>query len=143
VTLDVLPRVNNSGLVTMEIKQEVSQALTTTVSNIDSPTIQQRQINSTVAINSGETIVLGGLIQDIESQAETGIPLLRNLPLIGKLFGTTNDTARRTELIVLITPHVVRNNNDARNITEEFRRKLRSLPPINIEIEELVIDKAS
>jgi general secretion pathway protein D len=143
VTLDVLPRVNNSGLVTMEIKQEVSQALETTVSNIDSPTIQQRQITSTVAINSGETIVLGGLIQDIESKAGTGIPILKNLPLIGKLFGTTNDTARRTELIVLITPHVVRNNNDARKITDEFRRKLRSLPPINIEREELIIDKAS
>jgi general secretion pathway protein D len=143
VTLDVLPRVNNSGLVTMEIKQEVSQALETTVSNIDSPTIQQRQITSTVAINSGETIVLGGLIQDIESKAGTGIPILKNLPLIGKLFGTTNDTARRTELIVLITPHVVRNNNDARKITDEFRRKLRSLPTINIEREELIIDKAS
>ena len=143
VTLDVLPRVNNSGLVTMEIKQEVSQALETTISNIDSPTIQQRQINSTVAINSGETIVLGGLIQDIETQAESGIPLLRSLPLIGKLFGTTRDQARRTELIVLITPHVVRNNNDARNITEEFRRKLRSLPPIIIESEKQIIDKAS
>jgi len=143
VTLDVLPRVNNSGLVTMEIKQEVSQALETTISNIDSPTIQQRQINSTVAINSGETIVLGGLIQDLETQTESGIPLLRNLPLIGKLFGTTSDQARRTELIVLITPHVVRNNNDARNITDEFRRKLRSLPPIIIESEKQIIDKAS
>ena len=143
VTLDVTPRVNNSGLVTMEIKQEVSQAIDTTTSNIDSPTIQQRQINSTVAINSGETIVLGGLIQDIESQAESGIPLLYKLPLIGKLFGATNDTARRTELIVLITPHVVRNNNDARKITDEFRRKLRSLPPIKIESEKLIIDKAS
>ncbi len=143
VTLEVTPRVNNSGLITMEIRQEVSQAIDTTTSNIDSPTIQQRQISSTVAINSGETIVLGGLIQDIESQAESGIPFLYKLPLIGKLFGATNNTARRTELIVLITPHVVRNNNDARKITDEFRRKLLSLPPINIESEEQIIDKAS
>lgn len=135
VTLDVTPRVNNSGLVTMEIKQEVSQAIDTTTSNIDSPTIQQRQINSTVAINSGETIVLGGLIQDIETQAESGIPILYKLPIIGKLFGTTDESARRTELIVLITPHVVRNNNDARKITNEFRRKLQSLPPVIIEYE--------
>jgi general secretion pathway protein D len=69
------------------IQPILSQAIDTTTSNIDSPTIQQRQINSTVAINSGETIVLGGLIQDIESQAESGIPLLYKLPLIGKLFG--------------------------------------------------------
>ena len=64
VTLTVTPRVNSSGLVTMEIKQEVSSAVSTTSSDIDAPTIQQRQIESTVAINSGETIVLGGLIQD-------------------------------------------------------------------------------
>jgi len=143
VTLEVTPRVNNSGLITMEIRQEVSQAIDTTTSNIDSPTIQQRQISSTVAINSGETIVLGGLIQDIETQAESGIPFLYKLPIIGKLFGATSNTARRTELIVLITPHVVRNNNDARKITDEFRRKLLSLPPINIESEEQIIDKAS
>ena len=68
---------------------------------------------------------------------------LYKLPLIGKLFGQTNDTARRTELIVLITPHVVRNNDDARKITDEFRRKLRNLPPIIIKREESVIDKAS
>jgi len=143
VTLTVTPRVNNSGLVTMEIKQEVSQAIVTTTSSLDAPTIQQRQINSTVAINSGETIVLGGLIQEIDSQAESGIPFLYKLPLIGKLFGQTSDSRRRTELIVLITPHVVRSNNDARKVTDEFRRKLKSLPPVNIKHENTNSDKAS
>ncbi len=143
VTLTVTPRVNNSGLVTMDIKQEVSQAIDTTTSSLDAPTIQQRQITSTVAINSGETIVLGGLIQEIESQAESGIPFLYKLPLIGKLFGQTSDSRRRTELIVLITPHVVRSNNDARKVTDEFRRKLKSLPPVNIKHENTNSDKAS
>jgi len=143
VTLTVTPRVNNSGLVTMDIKQEVSQAIDTTTSSLDAPTIQQRQITSTVAINSGETIVLGGLIQEIESQAESGIPFLYKLPLIGKLFGQTSDSRRRTELIVLLTPHVVRSNNDARKITDEFRRKLKSLPPVNIKHENTNSDKAS
>jgi general secretion pathway protein D len=127
VTLSVTPRVNESGLVTMEIKQEVSNAVTTTTSEIDAPTIQQRQIESVVAINTGETIVLGGLIQRTETASESGIPILYKIPVIGKFFGTTRDEKRRTELLVLITPRVVYNRDGAREITDEFRRKLEGL----------------
>ena len=137
ITLEVTPRVNNSGLVTMEIRQEVSDAIATTSSSIDAPTIQQRQIESTVAINTGETIVLGGLIRSSDTENEGGLPGLYKIPLIGRLFGNVSIEKRRTELIVLLTPRVVRNNNDARDITDEFRRKLRNLPPIPIQQEEL------
>ena len=113
----------------MEISQEVSSAVTTTSSDIDAPTIQQRQLDSTVAVHSGETLVLGGLIQDTASNAQSGIPLLRRIPLIGKLFGETKEEQRRTELLVLITPRVVGNRDDARKITEEFRRKLNGIAP--------------
>ncbi len=130
VTLEVTPRVNNSGLVTMDIRQEVSNAVATTSSNIDAPTIQQRQIESTVAINTGQTIVLGGLIRNSESENEGGIPGLYKIPFIGKLFGNTSVEKRRTELVVLLTPRVVRNNVDAKKITDEFRRKLEHLPHI-------------
>ena len=129
VTLTVTPRVNSSGLVTMEIKQEVSNAVSTTSSDIDAPTIQQRQVESTVAINSGETIVLGGLIQDTQTNAESGIPVLHRIPLLGKLFGQTRDEVRRTELLVMITPRVIRNRNEAQDVTEEFKRKLRGITP--------------
>ena len=129
VTLTVTPRVNSGGLVTMEIKQEVSNAVSTTSSEIDAPTIQQRQIESTVAINSGETIVLGGLIQDTQTNAESGIPILHRIPLLGKLFGQTRDEVRRTELLVMITPRVIRNRNEAKDVTEEFKRKLRGITP--------------
>ena len=129
VTLTVTPRVNSGGLVTMEIKQEVSSAVSTTSSNIDAPTIQQRQIESTVAIYSGETIVLGGLIQDTQTNAESGIPVLHRIPLLGKLFGQTRDEVRRTELLVMITPRVIRNRNEAKDITKEFKRKLRGITP--------------
>ena len=129
VTLTVTPRVNSSGLVTMEIKQEVSNAVSTTSSEIDAPTIQQRQVESTVAINSGETIVLGGLIQDTQTNAESGIPILRRIPVVGKLFGQTRDEVRRTELLVMITPRVIRNRNEAKAVTEEFKRKLRGITP--------------
>lgn len=129
VTLSVTPRVNDSGLVTMDIKQEVSSAVSTTSSDIDAPTIQQRQIESVVAINSGETIVLGGLIQDTKTVSEGGIPILHKIPVLGKLFGQTRDEGRRTELLVLLTPRVVRNRDGARELTDEFRKKLLGLRP--------------
>ena len=130
VTLTVTPRVNSSGLVTMEIKQEVSNAVGTTSSEINAPTIQQRQVESTVAINSGETIVLGGLIQDTQTSADSGIPILHRIPVLGKLFGQTRDEIRRTELLVMITPRVIRNRDEAKGVTEEFKRKLRGITPL-------------
>ncbi len=129
VTLTVTPRVNSGGLVTMEIVQEVSSAVSTTTSDIDAPTIQNRMVESVVAINSGETIVLGGLIQDNASASESGIPGLHKIPLLGKLFGRTKNELSRTELLVLITPRVVGNRGEARAITDEFRAKLRNIAP--------------
>ncbi len=129
ITLTVTPRVNHNGRVTMDIRQEVSSAVGTTSSNLDAPTIQQRQVESTVAVHSGETLVLGGLIQDSASDAESGIPGLRRIPLLGKLFGETRAEQRRTELLVLITPRVIVDRNDMRQITDEFRDKLRAIAP--------------
>lgn len=130
VTLEVTPRVNSGGLVTMEVKQEVSSAVTTTTSDINAPTIQNRAIDSVVAINSGETIILGGLIQDTKSNSEGGVPFIHRIPVLGKLFGKTSQDSNRTELLVLITPRVVGSRNDARQITDEFRRKLKGITPI-------------
>lgn len=130
VSLTVLPRVNNSGLVTMEIRQEVSNAVQTTTSTIDAPTIQQREIESVVAINSGETIVLGGLIQDSKTNNDSGIPGLHKLPVVGHLFGQTSDAVRRTELLVLITPRVIRDRTSAQAVTEELRNKMLTIEEI-------------
>ena len=127
VILEVTPRVNSGGLVTMEISQEVSDVGPTTTSGIDAPTFQQRKIASTVAVQSGNTVVLGGLIRDRAVVVESGIPFLYKLPVLGKLFGATSNQARRTELLVLITPRAIANTTEATNITEEFRTKLRGL----------------
>jgi len=124
VILDIIPHVNNSGLVTLDIIQEVSDVAETKSSGIDSPTIQQRQISSTVALQTGETVALGGLIRDRQSESESGLPLLSDIPLLGNLFKTTTNKAARTELIVLLTPRVVRNSQDARDLTNELRRRL-------------------
>lgn len=130
VILQVTPRVNRSGEVEMDISQEVSDVSTTTTSNIDSPTIEQRKITSTVAVQDGETVALGGLISKSKTQTKTGIPFLQEIPLLGNAFRDTRDNDTKTELIVLITPHVVDSVERARAVTAELRRKLPAIEPI-------------
>lgn len=114
----------------MDISQEVATAATTTTSNLDAPTIQNRMIESVVAINSGETIMLGGLMLEQQSSSESGLPGFRRIPLIGNLFSQNTGEQSRTELLVLITPRVIRSQSDARNITSEYRSRFQMLPPI-------------
>jgi general secretion pathway protein D len=127
VKLIVKPRVNANGLVTMDIEQSVDRAVPSTSSKIDSPTIQSRNINSSVAVQSGDTIVLGGLIDENNDASKTGIPLLQDIPLIGALFGSNGVNKARTELVVLITPRVVQSQQDAKSISTEFKRKLSGI----------------
>jgi len=127
VTLEVAPRVSKGGNVVMDIFQSIRTAATTDTSTIDSPTINQRQVQTSVAVQSGETIVLGGLIQDDDGRSNSGIPGLRNLPVAGALFGTTAKNSRRTELLVLITPTAVRDSVESKEATEELRGKLKGL----------------
>ncbi|MEJ2576374.1 MAG: secretin N-terminal domain-containing protein [Gammaproteobacteria bacterium] len=130
VLLNVTPRVNPGGLVIMEVSQEVSQVSEATALG---PTISNRSVKSNVAVQSGDTIVLGGLIQDQRDRGESGIPGLHKTPIIGPLFGTKSDNQRRTELLVLITPRAIADRNTALQATEEFRRKLNSLIPIDVQ----------
>ena len=124
IILKVTPRVNQGGLVQMEISQEVSTPGATTSSTIQSPTIQQRKIDTTVAVQDGQTLALGGLISDNVTRGVTGVPWLSELPVVGALFGTNTDNNERTEIIVLVTPHVVRDAQTAQSVTDELRAKL-------------------
>ena len=132
VTLDVKPRVNPGGLVYMDISQEVSNPgpPATTGGN---PPINQRQIQTQVAVQSGQTILLGGLIRDDESTGKSGVPFLSKVPLLRDLFGSTNKSKNRTELIVLITPRVISNSDEARQMTEDYSRQFESLTPLRVE----------
>ena len=130
VILKVTPRVNQGGNVMMDISQEVSDVASTTSSTLDSPTIQLRKINSTVAVHDGETVALGGLIKDSRTRDRNGIPILSDIPLLGNLFRTTENDDTRTELMVLITPHVVDSTQKARSVTEELRQKLPTVQPL-------------
>lgn len=126
--LNVRPRISGGGLVSMDIIQNVSNVnKAAQIQGISSPTILQRQIKSNVAVQNGETLVLGGLIKEDTSTAKTGVPLLYELPVLGDLFGTTSMATARTELVVLLTPRIVDSLPQARAITNEFRRKLTGL----------------
>jgi general secretion pathway protein D len=130
VILNITPRVNASGLVILDVEQEVSEVTETTSSGIDSPTIQQRKMESTIAVQNGETIVLGGLIRDRLEEGTTAVPVLGDIPILGNLFKSTDNSSSRTELLVLIKPQVVRNSEDARAVTEELRKKLPAIFPV-------------
>lgn len=130
VTLDVTPRVNANGLVIMKLKQVVSSVVPVTdptSTQASSPTINKKEIDSSVAVHDGETIVLGGLISDDVSDNKNGIPFLYNLPVIGSLFGGTKKSDVKTELVILITPRVVKSKQDSRMISNEFKRKLTGI----------------
>ena len=125
VIMQVTPRVNSGGLVTLDISQEVSTAQQPTSSTqINSPTFQERNVNSRVVVQDGETIGLAGLIQDSASTGKNGIPWLKDIPILGFLAGTQNNSRSRTELLVLITPHVVHDQRDARALTKDLREQL-------------------
>ena len=131
VILKVTPRVNASGVVLLDVSQEVSDVnvARTAGSGVASPTISTRKINTSVAVKDGEVLALGGLIRNTESRDKIGFPFLSQIPVIGGLFGRQAKNIDRTELIVILRPRVVRSVEDGRAITDELRRKIRSLEP--------------
>jgi general secretion pathway protein D len=126
VQLSVRPSVNAGGLVTMDIQQSVVD-----VGSIDSATGQRsfldRTINSRVAVRSSESVVLGGLIRENSSLGDSGVPVLHSIPVIGSLFGSTTTDSRRTELLVIITPRALYNEDELREVSEEMREQVRFL----------------
>jgi type II secretory pathway component GspD/PulD (secretin) len=120
---DVSPHISSGGSITMDIKLTDSDVMPTTSSTIDSPTISQRRLKSTISVKSGNSILLGGLIQEADNRDASGIPILHTLPVIGPLFGTRRDNVARTELIMLLTPHVISNDLDAQDITQTIERQ--------------------
>jgi len=127
VILTVLPQVNSEGLVNMQIRQEVSQVKSDTTGGIQSPTFSTRESETTVVVQSGETIVIGGIIDDTVDRSRTGIPYLMDIPVVGRAFRVDSDNVRRTELIVLLTPHVVRDRQESRTATEAFKSRLEGM----------------
>lgn len=131
VILSVTPRVNPGGLVYLELSQEVSKPGTRdTVSN-NFP-INKRSVETQIAVQSGETVLLGGFISEDNTKSDNGVPGLSKIPILGKLFGRTVNNQRRTELVVLITPRVIQTVVDARELTREYQENFRKLRPLDL-----------
>jgi general secretion pathway protein D len=129
VLLKITPRVNSGGLVLLDIVQEVSDVSPTSSSMIDSPTISVRKIATSIAVQDGQTVALGGLIRDNNRKLRDGVPFLSAIPVLGVLAGSRDNKRERTELLVMLTPRVVRNSADTQAVTEELREKIRSIAP--------------
>jgi general secretion pathway protein D len=129
VLLNVRPSVNAGGLITMDIEQSV-----TDVGQIDvggNRRFLNREIKSRVAVRTGESIVLGGLIRENSADSDDGVPFLHTVPLVGSLFGTTEQSTNRTELVVIITPRALYNETELRQVSEEMRSRVRNLELID------------
>jgi general secretion pathway protein D len=126
VILKVLPHVNANGTIQLEVDQEISNVVNPNQQTL-TPTISQRRVHSTVAVTSGQTVLLAGLISEREQNSRSGIPGLRDAGFLGALFGNTSGTKQRSEIIIFIKTQLVRNSMDAGAVTEEFREKLQMM----------------
>ena len=134
VTLTVTPRINPGGLVYMDITQDVSRpgARDPDISTSGNPPINNKSVTSQVAVQSGQTIFLGGLIAEQDSRGRSGVPYLNRIPVIGALFGSRSKAKTRSETLVMITPTVLENARDMENISDELRNEFSRIPPLHI-----------
>jgi general secretion pathway protein D len=130
VILSVTPRANATGEVTLDIEQEVSDVATVNTGTLNAPTLDERRIKSTVSVDSGESVALGGLISNSVTKNRSSIPLLGDIPVLGALFRNDNNTTLRTELLVLIEPRIINGADDARAATDELERRMHDIAPI-------------
>lgn len=132
--LKVKPQINQGGLVSLEINQEVSDYTLKTMYGSEYPVIYKRETTTNVVVQDGETVIIGGLIKDKTDRTQEGLPLLSKIPILGYLFGYTANTNTRTELVILLTPRVVKDQQDAKDATNEYLNRLKG-------VKEQVIEK--
>ena len=124
VILAITPHISESGRLMLEIDQEVSNVSPGSANAAGNPTIQQRKVKTQVVVADGESLVLGGLIQNSRNNSTNQIPIAGDFPIIGNAFKTKDDTIAKTELLIMITPHVLRSVTEARDIADEYKRKM-------------------
>jgi general secretion pathway protein D len=127
VILKIKPRINGDHTVLVDLSQEVSSVAKTTTSGIDSPTIQQRKFESSLQIPEGQTVALGGLISSGRDLGNSGVPLLKDIPLAGALFRTSSSGVRRTELIVLLSARILRAGDSAEDVAQQLKGTMHGL----------------
>jgi general secretion pathway protein D len=127
IGLNIVARVTPSGIVTMIINQNVSDPTPTTTSNINSPSFATKSVSTQVTVLDGDTIAIGGMIQETNTMSTDGLPVLNRLPILGALFGSRSYAKERTELIIFLTPHVIYDSNQMTDATDELRDKIKLL----------------
>ncbi|MCK4378074.1 MAG: type II secretion system protein GspD, partial [Deltaproteobacteria bacterium] len=123
VILKVTPHINSSGLVKIELSQEVSD-VGEYDNSLNTYTILNRKVETSLVVHDGQTIVLGGLIKNSQNFSDSGIPFLKDIPGLGILFRSSSRENNKTELVLILTPHVIKNRRDVDLITWEFARKV-------------------
>jgi general secretion pathway protein D len=144
VITQVTPRVNGGGLVTLDVQQEVSAVLPSNSgssgSSINSPTFSDRAVKSRIVVQDGQTIGLAGLITDNVQNDNSGLPWLKDIPVLGLLTGSQVNQRTRTELLILLTPHVLHDQRDARALTEDLREQLPRAAAMPYELQKLRLE---
>ncbi len=148
IMLTVTPRVSNDGKVTLDIIQEKTEADNAGNSNNSNearltPAFTDQKLNTIVTVQSGNTIALGGLISDTAEEGRSGVPLLMDIPILGRIFSTNTSTGTRKELLILVTPRIIKNDDDALLITDEFRERLQLAEKITFKGHKLFPQKLS
>jgi len=129
VILSVTARVNASGIVTLIINQEVSAPLPLG-GGIQSPSIQKRSVQTQVTVEDGSTIAIGGIMQENNLYGTSRVPVLGKIPILGAVFGSTSISKQKTELIILMTPRVIYDENEIKDASEDLKSRLRGLRKI-------------
>jgi general secretion pathway protein D len=132
IILHILPRVNSNGTVLLDLEQEISAVVNNNVNGATSatsqnltPTITVRRVKSELSVVNGQTVLLAGLVQETQNVVHNGLPILDQIPVVGKAFGATDNSIDRTELILFIRPQIIQNGADASVVAEELRSKMR------------------
>jgi len=128
VILRVIPRINANGNVLLNVEQEISNVADNANALTLTPTVSQRVVQSSIAVTSGQTVLLAGLISETKNSKALGIPGLDQIPGLGILFSQNNNTIERSEIIIFIRPQIIRNGVDAQRIAEQLRAKILGLP---------------
>ena len=124
VNLNVTPTINSANRVELEVTQSVDEAQSNNTSSIDSPIILTRSVSTSLSIEDGETVLLGGLISENRSSTDSGVPLLKDIPFIGNAFKSRSESLDKTELIILLTPYIIDDTSTGRTIRDAFRNQL-------------------
>ncbi|MDD4817603.1 MAG: secretin N-terminal domain-containing protein [Victivallaceae bacterium] len=136
IVLEIKPQVTSNDLISFEISQEISEAVKTTTSDIQSPTITVRKIESTMTIANGRSMILGGLIQEREKEALDTVPIISEIPLVNSLLGKTEKSIERTEVLMMITGYVINERSPVEDLLRRYNESVRSLNSFENKLED-------